>query len=431
MIGNDFTSISKYLDLTRQILARTEDRVGEYAKNHCKFAHAKLLELQGDFPSAVKLYKEIVIDFPSFVPAYLRLSSLDNGADTHHGLRWLKLGIYANPFNSDLRNEMGNFFMRKKEFEKAYEAFTNVQQIWNFEPYAFLALGNFALHTGRQSLMRRDGSSSKKWFDNAVQYYTKVIEFRKLNSFAALGIASVLGQLNHSAMALTLLTRIRESSPVIMDSNIDLWINMGHAHHGLKDFRSSVRCYDRAVTLLTSRTQPFSQSGKSFRDLAGEVCQFAAKVLASADEYTRALWYLTKGLKLCPHNLNFISDQAMIALIAVKQHLDTNKTIWKQRDEIDIDYEKLAKSSKRGTTLVKFAKQRCLFLAWLYQCAGSAELEGLDFGELYHHPVQKETAVNLLKYSKIRAKMIRAVATRAVRDVNINDSFYLQVKNEI
>ncbi|KAL0222426.1 hypothetical protein RCL1_002280 [Eukaryota sp. TZLM3-RCL] len=329
LLQSNLSSVSKPLNFL-QIALNTANSLG-VSTVQTRFAMGKVLEVAGREREAVDIYKELVVDAPYLVQSYLRLAALDATPATQQGLRWLKLGIYGDPFSVELRNSIGNHYLKRKMTREAHDVFKQTVDLWRIEPYAALSLGNVYLKSARalpsesedykteEKRKQLIAEHSQKYLSSALQYYYKVLEWRRYNSFAASGIAAVLGDLGQHQEATRLLTRIRETSPVIASRHFTLWVNLGHAAAGVKDVRSALKHYLRAAALLKSSVKSLDQSSLSFIELTAQVYQSAAKVLVGDRQYGEAIRYLSKSVKLAPHLLDLVVDHNIVICLEAKR----------------------------------------------------------------------------------------------------------------
>ncbi|KAL0207674.1 hypothetical protein P9112_012302 [Eukaryota sp. TZLM1-RC] len=388
------------LDSTARFLSMANDLVHSKIKDinkpgdvyvhhwlHCQYALGVVFERKCDKENAILQFKKVLSHAPDYISCYIKLCFLSNSKATHYGLRWLKLGIYANPNSSDLMNEIGNFYHRNGDVQTAYETFKSVIEHRQFDSYAQLSKANIRIAT----IHGRDSTFIQTALFSALEEYKKVIGWRKFNLFAVVGLACILGYLGEYNSCISLLSHVREAQPVIIDNHFPFWVLLGHASVQNKDIRGGLRHYKKAETILKNTPLSELRCVKKNHKL-GLIYQFQARALVNLDEYSSAVSLLNRAIKELPYDLRLVYDRSVCLLAESRKSQKECQELIKQ--EI-LDFSALKKQTEQAHL---YAIRTQEFFYYLYNCWIAKETE--DVNEL---GITKEEASFIL--SKVRPSM--------------------------
>ena len=277
------------------------------------FNLARSYEASQLYEEAEKVYKGLLIRYPEYTDAQLRLAYLTfEQHDANEGAKDIETLYNSNVDDLDVRAFYGWYLNRTKKFsldpaqdvEQRHHKHT-LQQFDKHDIYALTAMGNINLKCARE--MPRDTDSRKerrrKVYETAFAFFKRALDLDPKNVYAAQGIAIALveDQKNvNDALSVFLKTK-----DIIRDSNV--LVNLGHAFAEKKELAKSVEHFEAALARDRGDDSVVLSA-------IGRVHFYRGRQEKSLASMQTALHYARQALELAPDDIYYKFNVAFVQI---------------------------------------------------------------------------------------------------------------------
>ena len=294
---NNFVVLKQSLKLSNEavdpaLLRRSQSLASDtLMRTFVKFNEARLLEeFEGLISRAEEIYKEIILDNPSFPLAHLRLGAICFTRSQYaEAADHFKDVLGADEQNRDAWNCVAATHLKQKAFTPARKSFERVlQNIDKNDPYALVSLGNIYIELARQD---KSSKHSDEYHRRAGDFYGKALSLDRGNLYAAQGIGLIFADRGLSAEAREIFTQVRASA-ALKASDQDSTLNLAHSLTELGKYPAAVTLYasvieapDYAALSAAKRVSLLLYLCRARYLLALEAADFGAADLAIEDTH--------------------------------------------------------------------------------------------------------------------------------------------------
>jgi len=257
-----------------------------------------------------KLYKDILIECPSYIDCILRLGCMlrDRGQIYEASDKFKDALQFVNE-HPDAWSLMGNLHLAKMEWGPGQKKFERIlkQPATNNDAYSHIALGNVWLQTLHQPT--KDKEKEKKYQERALSAYKQVIRNDPKNIWAANGIGAVLAHKGYISDARVIFAEVREATADFSD----VWLNIAHIYVEQQQYVSAIQMYENCL--------------KKFYKVSNvEVLLYLARAYSKNGKLKEAKQALLRARRVAPHDTLILYNIALILQKLASQLLRDEKS---------------------------------------------------------------------------------------------------------
>eukprot|EP00123_Amoebidium_parasiticum_P014534 comp22541_c1_seq1/m.34251 comp22541_c1_seq1/g.34251 ORF comp22541_c1_seq1/g.34251 comp22541_c1_seq1/m.34251 type:complete len:1057 (-) comp22541_c1_seq1:62-3232(-) len=224
----------------------TDDEIKQYNDSIAvtvRYNMARLHEVMGDMQMAQAMYDEILTQHPNYIDSHLRLGvMMRNSGHIVDATNKFKDALSHNTHHLGVRTLMGNLHVSKGEIVPAQKVFEGIVQKDRADTYAHIALGNI-WHMSAASTGQDAKDKMEKYWDRAIQFYTKALKGDPKNLYAANGVGVVLAEKHHTPEARDIFVQVREATGEMPD----VWINLAHVYCDQGQYINAIKLYQNCL----------------------------------------------------------------------------------------------------------------------------------------------------------------------------------------
>ncbi|XP_047319890.1 protein CTR9 homolog [Impatiens glandulifera] len=266
------------------------------------FNLARLLEQLHNVQASSILYRLILLKYPDYVDAYLRLAAIANARNNiEMSMELVSDALKVDDKCADALLMLGDLELKNDDWLKTKDTFKAAKDASDDkDSYATICLGNWNYFAAVRS-EKRNPKLEATHLEKAKELYTKVLVNHSSNLYAANGAGVVFAEKGQFDVSKDLFTQVQEatSGNVILQMP-DVWINLAHVHFAQGNFSLAVKMYQNCL-------RKFHYSTDS------QILLYLARTHYEAEQWEDCKKTLLRAIHLAPSNytLKFDAGVAM------------------------------------------------------------------------------------------------------------------------
>ncbi|XP_016946472.1 RNA polymerase-associated protein CTR9 homolog isoform X2 [Drosophila biarmipes] len=290
-----------------------------------RYNYARVLEDLRMYDQAQLHYEDIIVGYPGYHDCHLRLGIMAmQWGELSRALEHFKDVLAIDYGNIAARTYLGDCFMKMRLSKQSLSNYSVILRSpgHSQDSYALMALGNFYLKKCQNNVMKGDLSSAKRNQENALNFYSRILQRNPRNVWAANGIGAVLSSCNYLAEGEAIFKQIVESGNHCTAASL----NSAHVALELGQFKLASQTYKLCL-----------------RDFLPENCvevmHYLARSLYGQGKSGEAKMWLLKARHLAPQDPLLMFNLALTIKKETRDILAMPKPEWDdlQRAELELN----------------------------------------------------------------------------------------------